>query len=441
MTMLALYKFIFTTEILIAEGLFMYKLSKRGYFALRLAASIILCYLLTWLFPLFAGAYNGWYVSFMFLALFSATLAGAAFCFSAPIKNIFFCCLAAYTAQHLSYELFKLILMPFGGLSAGDMYGNGLIDLESSPGSIVALVVGYIDINVAVYGISYFLIGKKIANNGDLHLNNTSLIVFSAIILLVDIILNAFVVYIDEGFNLLYDVIIGIYNTLCCILVFFIQNNVIKKKDIYEELEVVSALLATSERQYEMRKEEIDLINIKCHDMKQRIAVSPLDESTKNEIAELVSIYDANINTGNKVADVIITEKNLVCHAKGVELTCMADCSDLGFVSEGDLYSLLGNILDNAVAAVLNIEDPSRRGINLHVHSRAGVVSIMEENRYDGEIKLGRDGLPQTKKSDVRNHGFGLKSIRTVTEKYGGDVSFNFIDGVFTVNILLPIPK
>lgn len=440
MSMLAVYKFIFTTEILIAEGLFMYKLSRRKYFAVRLAASVAVCYLLTALFPVFPGAFNGWYVSFMFLTLFAATLLGAAICFSAPLKNVFFCCLAAYTAQHLAYELFKLALSPFDSVSAGDMYGTGLIELGRSPSAIIALVFGYVDLYIAVYALSYFFLGKKISDNGDLRVKNTSMVVFSAVILLVDIILNAFTVYVHEGYNFVYDVIIGVYNTLCCVLVFFIQNSVIKRKGIYEELEVVSAMLATSERQYEMRKEEIDLINIKCHDMKQRIAVSPLDEETKSEIAELVSIYDANIKTGNQVVDIILTEKNLVCHAKGVQLTCMADCASLGFVSEGDLYSLFGNILDNAVAAVLRLDEVDKRGISLHVRSQSGVISIMAENRYEGEISLGRDGLPRTIKEDEHNHGFGLKSIRAVAEKYGGNAVFGFSEGIFTVNVLLPVP-
>ncbi len=442
MSMLAIYKFIFITEIIIAEGLFMYKLSRRKYFAARLVLCIAVCYLLTALFPVFPKAFNGWYVSFMFLTLFAVTLGGAVVCFSAPLKNVFFCCLAAYTAQHLAYELFKLILSPFDSVSAGDMYGTGMIELGRSPSAmVIAIVVGYVDLYIAVYALSYFFIGKKISDNGDLRVKNTSLVIFSAIILLVDIILNAFTVYIDEDYNFVYDVIICVYNTLCCVLVFFIQNSVIKRKGIYEELEVVSALLATSEKQYEMRKEEIDLINIKCHDMKQRIAVSPLDEATKSEIAELVSIYDANLKTGNQVVDIILTEKNLICHANGVQLTCMADCSALGFVSEGDLYSLFGNILDNAVAAVLRIGDVNKRGISLHVRSQSGVISIMAENRYEGEISLGRDGLPRTIKEDGRNHGFGLKSIRAVAEKYGGNAVFGFSEEIFTVNVLLPVPS
>ena len=90
---------------------------------------------------------------------------------------------------------------------------------------------------------------------------------------------------------------------------------------------------------------------------------------------------------------------------------------------------------------MLRIGDVNKRGISLHVRSQSGVISIMAENRYEGEISLGRDGLPRTIKEDGRNHGFGLKSIRAVAEKYGGNAVFDFSEEIFTVNVLLPVPS
>lgn len=90
MTLLGLYKYLFTTELLVAEWLFTFRLEKRKRFIWRALGGIALCYLLTALFPLFDDKYNGWYVSFMFLVLFAATFGAVAFSYDVPLKNAFF---------------------------------------------------------------------------------------------------------------------------------------------------------------------------------------------------------------------------------------------------------------------------------------------------------------------------------------------------------------
>ncbi len=58
---------------------------------------------------------------------------------------------------------------------------------------------------------------------------------------------------------------------------------------------------------------------------------------------------------------------------------------------------------------------------------------------YAGEpITSGQ--LPQSHKEDSANHGFGMKSIRFLAEKYGGTMEFSTADGLFTLQILLPVP-
>lgn len=443
MTLLELYKYLFTTELLVAEGLFTFRLAKRKHFAFRALGGIALCYLLTALFPLFDDKYNGWYVSLMFLVLFAATFGAVAFSYDVPLKNAFFCCLTAYTAQHLSYELFRLGLLPFENLNANDMYGNAPVSLAEISYETVLSALAYVDVYIAVYGIAYFVLGKKIGRAGDLNIRSMNMLLLSSMILLVDIILNAFTVYIKSDYNLVYDVIIGVYNSLCCVLVFYIQRSMIDAKGMKNELETVSKLLMQAQKQYEMRKEEIDLINIKCHDLKKRIEDydGAIDHETVEEIKDMIYIYDANVKTGNAVVDIILTEKSLACYGKNISLSCMADCSELVFVAEGDLYALFGNIVDNAIEACSRVSDPDKKCISLNIRSASGCVSVMSENYFEGELRLGEDGLPVTTKSDADFHGFGLKSIKTVAEKYGGSVSVLTEGDIFRINVLLPVPS
>ena len=113
----------------------------------------------------------------------------------------------------------------------------------------------------------------------------------------------------------------------------------------------------------------------------------------------------------------------------------MVDGSKLEFMQAGDLYCLFGNILDNAFESVVKIEDKEKRVVNLSVKAVNNMLFIQSENYFTGEIRF-RDGLPMTTKADTSDHGFGLKSVKMIVEKYGGEIKA-FVEGdVFHINIL-----
>lgn len=116
----------------------------------------------------------------------------------------------------------------------------------------------------------------------------------------------------------------------------------------------------------------------------------------------------------------------------------MADGSLLSFMNEAEIYSMLGNAIDNAFSAVRELEEENRR-IGLTVQKVKNFVTVQVRNRYKGEIVLSGDGLPVTTKSDSENHGFGLKSIRYIVEKYGGRMSVKAQEGEFSLNIIFPV--
>ena len=60
------------------------------------------------------------------------------------------------------------------------------------------------------------------------------------------------------------------------------------------------------------------------------------------------------------------------------------------------------------------------------------------ENYCEQEISMTQGKFIVTTKSDRKNHGFGLKSICTAVEKYGGTVQFGRENNWFVLKILLP---
>ena len=285
MTGLEIYKLVFITEILVAEALFTFRLTKRKLFPLRVLGVLAVSYLAAFFYPVKGEyGYTSWYASLMFFALFLVTFFGLVFLYKISVKKCFFCAVAAYTAQHLSYEIFRLMSLPFDLISADSMYGNAIFDSYSLNGWTVVAAFIYLDVNLAVLACAYFLLGRRLGKGGDFELKNVQMLLLAFVILLVDIILNAVVVYIPkiegaENVTRSYDIIVGVYNVMCCILVFYLMRKLLDAKDAKDEIRTISHLLKQAEQQYAMKKEEIDLINIKCHDLKYRIRSSRLTHS------------------------------------------------------------------------------------------------------------------------------------------------------------------
>ena len=228
-------------------------------------------------------------------------------------------------------------------------------------------------------------------------------------------------------------------------MVLLLQFYVMSLKQSQTDLLITSQLLYNSEEQYKQNKENIELINIKCHDLKHQIErfsqKGSFSQEESKELESLIDIYDTNVKTGNDVLDLIIKEKSLLCQKKNIKLKCYADCSKLNFITETDLYNLFGNALDNAIEAVSKINDHDKRRINLIVKNMMSFVSINVENYFDGHIELDKQGIPKTTKNNVQYHGFGMKSIKMIINKYHGDLKIVTDDDIFSLCILFPLDE
>ena len=157
------------------------------------------------------------------------------------------------------------------------------------------------------------------------------------------------------------------------------------------------------------------------------------------KIGKLVNIYDAAPHTQNAALDVALSGKMLACTNLGITMTCLADGRRIGFMEDSDIYALFGNILDNAIEATKTVPEEEKRIISLTIGTTGDLLLIDSQNYYAGEVHF-VDGLPQTSKENKEYHGFGTRSIKTLTEKYGGDLKINAENGIFSLSIMMPIP-
>lgn len=246
----------------------------------------------------------------------------------------------------------------------------------------------------------------------------------------------------SQNMVMMFRIIVGI----CGAVILYLQNDIEKRQQAQQELEVLNQMWHRQQEQYKLSKENIDIINRKCHDLKHQMAALRTIQD-KNEIdrqvAEMeqaVMIYDSVVRTGNPVLDVVLTEKSLFCDAHQINMTCLVDGKMLGFIDAVDIYTLFGNALDNAVESVMQQKDKQKRVIQVAAYEEQGMLLIRIRNYCENAPQL-VDGLPATSKADTEYHGFGLKSIRHTAEKYGGGMAIKTGSNFFSLQILIPIRK
>ena len=96
-------------------------------------------------------------------------------------------------------------------------------------------------------------------------------------------------------------------------------------------------------------------------------------------------------------------------------------------------------MFSNAIEAVEKVSDKSRRLIDFTVRRIGDMLIIQIENYFDGQIRF-KDGLPLTSSADRVNHGYGMKSMKMLTQKYGGEMSVSADCDVYRLKIMLPVP-
>lgn len=224
----------------------------------------------------------------------------------------------------------------------------------------------------------------------------------------------------------------------------FLQNDIEKRQQAQQELEILNQMWHRQQEQYKLSKENIEIINRKCHDLKhQMAALRTIQDKAEidRQVAEMenaVMIYDSVIRTGNPVLDVVLTEKSLYCDAHQINMTCLVDGKMLDFIDTVDLYTIFGNALDNAIESVMQQKDKQKRVIQVAAYEEQGMLLIRFRNYCENAPQI-VDGLPVTSKGDTNYHGFGLKSIRHTAERYGGGIAIQTGSNFFSLQVLMPL--
>lgn len=417
-----------------AGAVFFLPLERRDRFPLRLTLCLAGGSLAALLFSLF----QAWAapplpldiaLDLLGMALLFALIAGACrLCTRCDFSGCIYCAVWAMVSQQLIHELW-LTVRALLNLPAPHWWQMGLWFLLA-------------------YTALFFTVARWLPEKGRYHAGPRQMslailmVALSAVLYELSFVFGATAVGSGPSLPQLIVTLVQAY----CVTVLYLQSVLFQKSAMRQELVTLNLLWQQSKAQYSLAKENIDLINRKCHDLKHQMhALRTMAGSEErgqyvSELEASLQIYDSIVKTGNEALDTILTEKSLYCEANQILINCVADGSGLGFINPIDLYAIFGNALSNAIESVQDMEDPARRVIDVLVYVKQQFLSISITNPLErGKLQF-EDGLPLTTKERNGYHGFGLKSIRHTAEKYGGFVTVETKDGCFSLRILFPLP-
>ena len=430
------YRLIFMTELLLGELLFSFKMPKKKGVAYKMPLVVLASYVFALIYPIPTS--NVFYSMVMFFAMFAFTYGMAFLVFDVNWKMILFTFICGYTVEHIAYELYFSLNNFF---IAGDSKPGGIYDYNELKlfANELDLCI-YFVVFVNIYWLMYVFFARKIKSE---HLfskeDNVKIIFIGSIFIVIDIIINSAVSYYTEiHYERIYVGIIALLNVLTCFFGILFIFELAFRNNLKREYAIIQEIRKEEKKQYMISKETIDMINIKCHDFRHQIRELGKQQNINEEaianINKLINIYDQSIKTENEALNVILTEKSLKCAKHNIKFSCLADGTILDFISEEDIYSLFGNILDNSIDALVSTTIKDKE-IVLKVKKTGNMITISEKNAYEGNLNI-QNGVIRSSKADLTHHGYGLKSIKMVAEKYNGTMEIDHSNNVFLVTLL-----
>lgn len=423
-------------QIAAAAAMFCYKLPRKPHFLRRLLFSVGLMATL--------AVFNGWLQytiqqmdpHAMPLATFSLPLVGLlvgtaaviGLCFDVSRYTVLFITVAAFSVQCLWSTLRMLVQVILNELGVAQPHIQA-IDLVG-----LALMV-------LVYGLCWRRYARHISPQGLQAIQSSSLWGLMGVVAIFEIAFNLLTrnLLLLGHLDFVSALLMNLTNILGCLLVLMMEFDLLYRQRLQDQSRLSQELLAAERRQYEISRDNLQELHLKCHDLKHQIRqLTPqatADPAVLKQLEDIIDVRDAMFSCGCDALDVILTEKALACRRRQIPFTCVADGSALTFMDDADIYSLFGNAIDNAMEAQEEVA-PEERAIALQVRRRGNLVTVEVSNACAKD----QVDIQVTSKDDVLWHGWGTRSMREIVERHQGTMTTTLEDGVFSLNVLIPVP-
>lgn len=272
---------------------------------------------------------------------------------------------------------------------------------------------------------------------------NEWIIVVSTFLITLLIGFTAHMITIDNALNEYSFLVIALLLSALDIVVFIFVRKMNLAAYIEKEKELLDLELRSQQNELKQMEQKYKEISVLKHDFKNNIdcirslimggnyeeAINYADKLKERKINPI----QPQILSSNPVINAVINSKFGEAGEKGID-TSLRLVVKVPEYLEFDLSILLSNLLDNAIEACVKNTVSSQ--IILTISEVDGYYRIVIRNTIESSVLQNNSDL-KTQKSDALHHGWGLKSIRDIVDKYDGLIDIYENSGMFFVDILL----
>jgi sensor histidine kinase regulating citrate/malate metabolism len=206
------------------------------------------------------------------------------------------------------------------------------------------------------------------------------------------------------------------------------------------ELSVISLTNDLMEKNYIQISQQQQQVSKLLHDFTNHLkTIDQLlltNSSAKEYVQNLLTDVSEPLQlcqSGNKIIDAVINCKNEEAIRNRIQFSYQIRLSDHPLqITSTDLCALLANQIDNAIEACQKIADTDKRHIFISIWQREAfvffrVINSTSVNPLDENRKIKIVG---SSKGEL--HGFGIKNMHDITQRYNGTLEMSHADGNFT---------
>lgn len=224
---------------------------------------------------------------------------------------------------------------------------------------------------------------------------------------------------------------------LIFVMILWVKNRILQEEN--------NTLVMEEQLQHQKYCEMIEVMEQNqelIHDTKHHFLI--VQEYLKNEEYENLQKYVKQISdefqrtvpkvyTGIKILDFILEQKRVVAQKSGIRYEIDTMLLTGIPTTEQETCALFGNLLDNAIEACCLVET-EEKWIEIQIQQINQLLSIEVINTLETPC-IRKQGVFETIKEERSVHGYGIKSMRRIVDKYQGIITYEEKEKIFTTKI------
>lgn len=299
-----------------------------------------------------------------------------------------------------------------------------------------------------VYFIAYCFIKSFLLQQKYVNLRRKDILIYVCVSMFSWLIcfgLAVFSMYYQDSYFYSFSFLVTILILIFNVIFVSVEETVSKKYELESEIFEINQKAELNMEYYKKLEDKDNQNSLLLHDIKNHLQMlrgmidsSSGDDPVNSYFKKINRVLDLNNKcffSDNKVLEILINDKIDLAMKHGIKVNVKYDDTDLSFISEFDLVTILANMFDNAIDAAVETSF-SEKSIDCIIKKVQSYLIIKMNNPYKKIIR--ENNIFKTTKN---NHlGLGLKSIKNSLDKYNATYNVDTsVENLFKLTVIIPL--